>query len=321
MAALLRERNLRLPPGPLDSVYWGGGTPSLLQPDELGPLMEGLQLSPGTEVTLEANPEDILPENLVDWPAMGVNRISVGIQSLRKGELDALGRRRSLRESRSALDLLGDRWENWSADLIAGMDGQSSRFASGLTGGGAQPPAAAPLPLRAGSETGLRSESPGRRRRGGIDAGCLGTARTSGYRHYEISNFCRPGFESRHNLGYWRRDPYCGVGASAHSFLDGVRSWNRASPEDYIRAFGGGRERPGGRGAAGRLPGAVGSAPAPVAAGRRGGAELHERRGLDPADGRGAGRGAAGEDGADAAGDLGVQRGRAVHPRPAGAGE
>ncbi len=237
LAALRRERNLRLRPGPLDSVYWGGGTPSLLSPGELRPLMEGLCLAPGAEVTIEANPEDILPENLAGWSALGINRISVGVQSLRDDELAALGRRRSVREARTAMDALAGSWQNWSVDLIAGAAGQTcaSLLATLDEVVGHGPPHLSLYALEV--KPGSAVEALDGDAMADLLSEAWGFLEAEGYRHYEISNFCRPGRESRHNLGYWRRDPYCGLGASAHSFEDGVRSWNLDAPEAYVRAL------------------------------------------------------------------------------------
>ncbi len=241
MAALRLERNRRLPPGPLDSVYWGGGTPSLLEPSALALAMRGLELAAEAEATLEANPEDIRPERLSGWRNLGINRLSVGVQSLVEKELDALGRRRSLQDSRRAMDLLAAQWDNWSVDLIAGVEGQSWRTLSATLDEvlDRRPPHLSLYAIEVKPGAPVRALGP--------DAAAdLLTAAwerlaEEGYRHYEISNFCRPGAEARHNLGYWRREPYCGLGASAHSFLDGVRSWNLEDPREYMEAMEAGR--------------------------------------------------------------------------------
>jgi oxygen-independent coproporphyrinogen-3 oxidase len=241
LAAIRRERDRRLPPGPLESVYWGGGTPSLLEPSALAPAMRGLALAPGAEATLEANPEDVRPERLSGWRDLGINRLSVGVQSLVEGELEALGRRRSAQDARRAMDLLAAQWANWSVDLIAGMEGQSWRTLSATLDEvlDHRPPHLSLYALEVKPGAPVRAQGP--------DAAAdLLTAAwerlaAAGYRHYEISNFCRPGAEARHNLGYWRREPYCGLGASAHSFLGGVRSWNAADPGEYAEAVEAGR--------------------------------------------------------------------------------
>ena len=235
LAALCRERASLPPAGPLDSVYLGGGTPSWVPPEDLRPLFEGLNLAPGAEITLEANPEDIIPANLDAWRALGINRISVGVQSLREAELDALGRRRSVRESRMAMELLAGSWDNWSVDLIAGVATQTEESLRAMIGEVLEhrPPHLSlyALEVKAGAAVAPLD--------GDFTADLLLQAwdllHASGYRHYEISNFCRPGRESRHNMGYWKRDPYRGLGASAHSFMDGIRFWNRSVPEEYVR--------------------------------------------------------------------------------------
>jgi len=234
LAALSAEIRGRAGERVFSSVYIGGGTPSLLSPDELAGLLRGLRLEPGAEVSIESNPEDVTPETLAAWKDLGINRISVGIQSLNEAELGALGRRLSLGESRQALDLLSRRWGNWSVDLITGMNGQTEetlrRTLEEVIRHG--PPHLSLYALETKPESRVQPQEPDRVADLLLAAWRLLADR--GYRHYEISNFRRPGFECRHNLGYWHRGEYFGCGASAHSFLDGVRYWNTPDVEDYV---------------------------------------------------------------------------------------
>jgi oxygen-independent coproporphyrinogen-3 oxidase len=234
LKALKSEIRLRTEGCAFSSIYLGGGTPSLLSPDELKGLLEGLQLHAGAEVTIESNPEDVTSEAMDWWRDLGINRISVGIQSMSEDELTALDRRRSLQESCRALELLSVGWKNWSVDLIAGMGGQTaatlrSTLEAVFAG---RPPHLSLYALETKPECRIHPQDPD------VVADLLCGAwkhlRTCGYRHYEISNFCLPEYECQHNLGYWKREEYIGCGASAHSFLGGVRSWNTADVGSYI---------------------------------------------------------------------------------------
>lgn len=216
------------------SLYIGGGTPSLLSPNELKDQLEGLRLDAGAEMTLESNPEDVTPENLMHWKDLGINRISVGVQSLMEGELKALDRRLSLAESIRAMEVLSGSVMNWSADLIAGMPGQTGGSLRRTMDGVMrfQPPHLSLYALQ--TKLACRVQPQDSDTVADLLWGAWEHLRTCGYRHYEISNFCLPGHECRHNLGYWKREEYIGCGASAHSFSGGVRSWNTGDVEAYM---------------------------------------------------------------------------------------
>ena len=241
-----------LEPGPWGSLYFGGGTPSRLAPDHFRALVTGLdaRLSfvKGHERSLEANPEDVDDAHLEAWRAAGVDRVSLGAQSFHDDELQRLGRR----HGRSGIERAAERLAahgvtNWSLDLMYAYPGHTAdRFAASLEAAIALAPphvsayAYTPEPgtpmgeaVRAGRTT---------RPEGDDEAACLDLAHdvlaAAGYRHYEVSNFARPGFATRHHLRYWRRGSYLGLGPSAVSFLGGRRlaaprdllAWERALP-------------------------------------------------------------------------------------------
>lgn len=248
--ALLKEWQLRrdeLPALP-ETIYLGGGTPSLLPLHELRRLMEGLlgdipQIGL-REVTIEANPEDVTTEWLAAVHGMGFNRVSIGIQSFDAGELAAVERRHSPEESVRALSVLCEAGINHSADLIYGLPGQPlrqwERNLDRLLS--FRPPhlSAYLLSFELGTRLYARMIS-GKIRETDEDTAqamyelLCRRAAEEGYHHYEISNFALPGNEAVHNSAYWDFTPYLGLGASAHSLgKDGLRRYNPLSVNDYI---------------------------------------------------------------------------------------
>jgi oxygen-independent coproporphyrinogen-3 oxidase len=243
----------------VDSVYIGGGTPSLLDPAHLRRMIEVIGDSFVTdfrEVTLEADPETITAEKAAAWRAAGIGRISFGVQSFCDEELKAAGRMHRSADVFRAVPLLREAGiSNVSFDLIAGLPGQTceswresleqlaalrpehvsiyllevdegSRLGAEILRGGARYGAA-----RVPAEDEM-AES--------YEVACEFLER-AGFHHYEISNWARPGFESRHNLKYWRREPYLGFGAGAHSFSGEQRWANAHDAAAYVAAIGTGR--------------------------------------------------------------------------------
>lgn len=238
---------------PLISLYLGGGTPSLMPADTLSELFSGLKSrlpelnensnfindsrNKSPEITLEVNPEDVTPQNIENWKNCGINRISVGLQSFSDDILKFIGRKHSAEQSRRALRLLSEEFGNVSADLIFGLPGQSMKsFADDLDfiiKSGIRHISCYSLMFEPG--TALNEL----RRQHRLDEADEGLSRDmytllsqhlneAGYRHYEISNFAIPGYESLHNTGYWTGRQYLGLGPSAHSF-DG-KNTRRANP-------------------------------------------------------------------------------------------
>ena len=256
LAALHAEMAARPAPGQLQTVYFGGGTPSLLRPDAVAGLLSAAEArwrATPVEVTLEANPSS---REAPDWAGLrlaGVNRISLGVQSLRDADLRALARGHTAAESMAAFRAARSAgFDNVSVDLIYGIPGQSLvDWRNGLGHAVALGPdhislyalqlALAPdewaAPPRAGAlrwrrRVAARQDDALAADQYQLAEDLLGAA---GYRHYELSSWARPGFESRHNCAYWDRRAYTGIGAGAHSY-DGAarRSWNQRDLDGYL---------------------------------------------------------------------------------------
>jgi oxygen-independent coproporphyrinogen III oxidase len=236
----------------VDTVYFGGGTPSLLEPAALAGILDALRNNFGLaareaksagvapEVTLEADPETITPEKARAWLAAGFNRISLGVQSFDDRELQAAGRMHRRADIFAAARILREAGiRNISMDLIAGLAHQSretwEESVARLLEIRPEHISIYLLEIDEGSRLGKESLAGGSRYSAeaipsddamaeSYESACLLLA-AAGYEHYEISNWGLPGFRSRHNLKYWRREPYIGVGAGAHSF-DGARRWS-----------------------------------------------------------------------------------------------
>ena len=247
----------------VDTVYFGGGTPSLLEPTALAEILDALrrnfaftepaardcvaarQLSaaaaaPPREITLEADPETITLEKAQAWVAAGFNRISLGVQSFDDRELQAAGRMHRRADIFAAAQILRETgFRNISMDLIAGLAQQTraswEESVSRILEIRPQHISIYLLEIDEGSRLGKESLAGGSRYSAEAipsddamaeshESACARLA-DAGYEHYEISNWGLPGFRSRHNLKYWRREPYIGLGAGAHSF-DGAKRWS-----------------------------------------------------------------------------------------------
>jgi oxygen-independent coproporphyrinogen-3 oxidase len=240
--------------GSFDSLYLGGGTPSYVPPEETAVLLDALRrrfpLAPGSEVTLEANPEDVTPETVAAWRDAGVNRISVGIQSLEDRELSAVGRRHDAAGARAALDRLTGAGLSVSGDLILGLPEQTrASFRASLAGlvdAGVEHVSVYLLETeKSKSIEEDRRSRPERYLSDDAQAELwLETGETlaaRGFAHYEISNWARPGRQARHNLKYWTRTPTLGLGVSAHELWQGRRRANVSSLERYLSELSEGR--------------------------------------------------------------------------------
>ena len=245
-----------------DTVYIGGGTPSLLDPCHLDNMLRAIRetfASDLREVTLEADPETITPEKASAWAASGINRVSFGVQSFVDRELAAAGRMHRREDIHRAVPILRAAGiSNISFDLIAGLPHQTREsWAQSLAElRSLNPPHVSVylLEVDEGSRLGREVLAGGKRYSAGAlpaddemaefyetAAKLLGEA---GYHHYEISNWAKPGFESTHNLKYWRREPYLGFGAGAHSF-SGTQRWaNAHDAAVYARSINESRQLP-----------------------------------------------------------------------------
>jgi coproporphyrinogen III oxidase-like Fe-S oxidoreductase len=226
----------------VDTVYFGGGTPSLLDPAALETILNTLRATHATqlaEVTLEADPETITPERASAWLAAGFNRVSLGSQSFDDRELQAAGRMHRRADIFRAAELLrAAGFRNISMDLIAGLPHQTreswEESVARLLRIRPEHISIYMLEIDEGSRLGRESLAGGNRYSAAAIPDDDAMAEfyesagahlaSAGYDHYEISNWALPGRRSRHNLKYWRREPYLGFGAGAHSF-DGATRW------------------------------------------------------------------------------------------------
>ena len=226
------------------TVFFGGGTPSRLPSEDLARLLDGIERLPGAEVTVECNPEDVEIGLLSGYAAAGVNRISLGVQSLAPHVLSSLGRLHRPEAVASAVAAVGEvGFSSFSVDLIYGARGETDAdWASSIEGVLAlepSPPHVSAYALQAEPGTPLwrdprrHPDDDVQARRYEVADELLGAA---GLSWYEISNWSRPGHECRHNENYWRQGEYLGVGCAAHSHLEGRRFWNITSPQRYIAA-------------------------------------------------------------------------------------
>ena len=249
--ALLAEiRRAADPDTPADTIFFGGGTPSLLEPSEIASIIaacrESFDLTPDVEVTLEANPETVTLERLELFRAAGVNRLSYGVQSFRDDELIRLSRLHSASRARAAFaSARAAGFDNISLDLMMWLPQQSvSHWLESVDALIDLAPDHASLyllevypnaPLRDEMARAKWSLAPD------DDAadmylGAMGRLDGAGYEQYEISNVARPGFKSRHNLKYWQDGEWRGFGCGAHSTRSGARWKNISSTSEYIAA-------------------------------------------------------------------------------------
>lgn len=234
----IQNRKDSIPFRHLSTIYFGGGTPSLLSSDQFSHLLstlrdEGFTWDRGTEITLEINPGTLMPEKLLELLALGFNRFSVGAQTFDSGLLKSLGRHHSVEETLSTLKLLKSQGVNFSLDLLYALPNQTlEHLHSDLAVvKELSPPHVSAYCLTLPDVHWMQKGRPHEDQQ----VEMIEVVRTSlegmGIRQYEISNFCQPGFESRNNGIYWGGHPYWGIGMSAHSYLPhagpwGSRFWN-----------------------------------------------------------------------------------------------
>ncbi len=236
----------------VSTVFFGGGTPSYILPGDIARILDEVRsafsLAPAAEITLESNPGDIAPGRVEAWLKAGINRLSIGVQSLDDGLLQLLGRRHTAQEALDAyraarnggianinLDLMYglpyQTLDQWRATLEKTLEGEPehiSMYSLTLEEG---------TPLEASVRQGkVPYPDPDL----GADMYQLAwnLGEDAGYNHYEISNWALPGRECLHNLTYWRNQPYLGIGPGAHSYLNGYRFSNLRSPRRYIQLAG-----------------------------------------------------------------------------------
>jgi len=247
--ALQEEINAQEWPWTPNTIYIGGGTPSRLDPADLAKLLASIPGRQWLEATIEAAPGDLSPDRIAGWQQAGINRVSLGVQSFHARELSQTGRRHTAQIVQAEIDALREHGiSSISVDLIAGLPHQTtSSFAESLDWvERLEVPHVSVYMLEVDEDSRLGLEILS-------DGGRLGASKMPaeedivsmynlavqrlaaiGLSRYEISNFAKPGFESVHNLKYWRLEPYVGFGADAHSF-DGESRWQNAeSAADYV---------------------------------------------------------------------------------------
>jgi len=233
---------------PLETIYLGGGTPSLLSEDQLNSLFriirENYQIEKDPEITFEANPDDMEPEYLEDLLKAGINRLSIGIQSFQEDDLRFMNRRHEKQQSHYCLEIARKAgFKNVNIDLIYGVPGLTmEKWRENLDIATSYLPehiAAYHLTFEKGTVLDYRRIKNRFKTKDEKESQdqynlLIDKLQQSGYRQYEISNFALPGYISRHNSAYWRGNKYLGAGPSAHSFNGRVRRWNIAKNSSYI---------------------------------------------------------------------------------------
>lgn len=252
--ALCREMDIRSDynqHATIDTIYFGGGTPSLLSAAQFNLIFSAIfsyfSVCSDAEITFEANPDDLSPEFFSEIRKLPFNRISIGIQSFDDNDLKAINRRHTAQQAESAIMLAREAgFRNISIDLIYGLPGQTlSAWEKQLDKGlNLQPEHISIYGLTYEKDTKLWKQ----REKGLISVVneeqmidmyelLIDKTAQAGYEAYEISNFAKPGFRSRHNSAYWKLTPFIGLGPSAHSFDGNSRQWNIASTRKYIDAI------------------------------------------------------------------------------------
>jgi oxygen-independent coproporphyrinogen-3 oxidase len=256
--ALLKEIVLQkdyLQAEKIETIYFGGGTPSLLSAKEIDEIINQIhkyfKLDSRAEIDLEANPDDINSEILSDYRKLGINRLSIGTQSFDNEILKKLNRIHTAQQAIEAVHLAqAQGFDNISIDLIYGIPGLSNKLweesiAQAIS---MQIPHLSAYHLTVEPKTALdilikKNKYPKPIDEEGVNHALIlmETMQKQGYEHYEISNFALPGQYSVHNTNYWRQKPYLGLGPSAHSFDLKSRQWNIASTNKYIEALDSGK--------------------------------------------------------------------------------
>ena len=249
MARELEERAPGFDHGPLTSIYFGGGTPSLLEPRELEALLDRVRrpftVDPEAEVTLEANPDDITAGRLAAWRQLGITRLSLGTQSFREDRLRFMGRAHTAPDALRSIDLIANAgFRSWTIDLIYGLPGMDraewdEQLTIALDHG---MPHLSAYCLTVEPRTALAHQVANGTVVPATDTDTaaqfdrlMDRMEAAGFLHYEISNFGLPGHLAVHNRSYWTGTPYLGIGPSAHSFDGGTRRWNVAHNMRYVQ--------------------------------------------------------------------------------------
>lgn len=242
LSALQKEIQYFYENEPLETLYIGGGTPSILEVDEVKNIIDNFRFAKSPEITMELNPETLNDEYLSGIKNIGINRISLGCQTFDDQILKLIGRRHDSEQVKVSVKLAKEAgFENISLDFIYGLPSQNiEKFITDLKTAvdlGVQHISLYGLKIEEGCY--LYSHLPENLPDGDIQADMYLKAieflTNSGFEHYEISNFARTGYESRHNLNYWDNNSYYGFGIAAHGYKDGVRYSNYEDFDTYFK--------------------------------------------------------------------------------------
>ena len=253
LTALLKETELQkeyLGNENVETIYFGGGTPSILQVSDLRSQVDKIKnnynVTGDTEITLEANPDDITEEKLIGWKKTGINRLSIGVQSFFEEDLVWMNRAHNAQQAIDNLQLTIKQFDNITIDLIYGHPLLTNEkwkqnvekvialniphiSCYALT---VEPKTPLSKMIKEKKKEDIQQEQQAEQ-----FLLLMEWLEDAGYEHYEISNFSKPGFRSRHNSSYWQGKKYLGLGPSAHSFNGESRQWNIANNASYIESL------------------------------------------------------------------------------------
>jgi oxygen-independent coproporphyrinogen III oxidase len=253
LKALVKETELEkeyLGKAPVETIYFGGGTPSLLSLIEIeslvGAVYKNFSIAPGAEITLEANPDDITKEKLQGWKNAGINRLSIGVQSFFEEELKWMNRAHNATQAVEGLELATTLFDNITMDLIYG----SPLLTDEMWKQNVEAAIKFGIPHLSCYALTVEEKTPLQKmiqlqQRTDVDNDkqarqfllLMQWLKEKGYEHYEVSNFARPGYRSRHNSSYWKGASYLGLGPSAHSYNGKERRWNITNNTIYINTI------------------------------------------------------------------------------------
>jgi oxygen-independent coproporphyrinogen-3 oxidase len=234
----------------VQTIYFGGGTPSLLDLSDLEVILKTIRehyfIDPGVEITLEANPDDITEEKLMAWKGVGINRLSLGVQSFFEEELRWMNRAHNSNQAINGLTLARQYFPNMTMDLIYG----SPLLTDEMWKQNVDRALALDIPHLSCYALTVEEKTPlskliSTAKQVDVDPDkqarqfllLMNWLRENGYEHYEVSNFAKKGFRSRHNSSYWKGEKYLGLGPSAHSYNGRERRWNIANNTIYSRGI------------------------------------------------------------------------------------
>lgn len=250
--SLLKEIDIRVNKtgASISTIYFGGGTPSFIEPELIHAVMAKLlsksSIAP-EEITLEANPDDVTEERLLAWKNAGINRLSLGVQSFHAHHLKWMNRAHDVAQAEYAIESALAHGFELSIDLIFGIPGSSNeewRYnLEKANSYGIHHLSCYGLTLEENTPwkkliASKKYSKPDDNLTAIQFTMAMEYLQSQGWEHYEISNYCRPGYRARHNTSYWQDKPYIGIGPSAHSFDGNTRSWNVADINAYVQAIG-----------------------------------------------------------------------------------